>query len=142
MSAHPHNVVWKARFDTTDAVLGLLQPHLREPLLRHMRRGTLDLAADEGAPTQEVLTTVYPPFAFVARGLFDAALYYSLNVLLAATEEMIVVTYVSIVEYERPQPAFYPSGTKNDRTLSGVTRRKRARITTEVVRRVTFDRAV
>jgi hypothetical protein len=122
LRAYPHNVLLEGPADATDAVLDVLRPHMGEPLPRHVRHGALDLpqrntrglilhdvstlTADdqtrlriwlgrEGARTQVVSTTVSPLFAFVARGLFDVALYYRLNVLLlrfphqSRTEEAI-----------------------------------------------------
>ena len=109
LRACPHNVLLEGPVGATDAVPDLLRPHIREPLLRPVRHGALELpqgntrglilqdvstlTADDqtkllnwlghdGARTQVVSTTVSPLFALVVRGLFDVALYYRLNVLL------------------------------------------------------------
>src|SRR4051812_5592152 len=106
---HPHNVLVEGPVDATDTMLDLLQPYIREPLLRRVRHGALDLPrretraliirdvstltagdqkqlltwlGNEGAQTQGVSTTTSPPFALVVQGLFYSALYYRLNVLL------------------------------------------------------------
>ena len=117
LRAHPHNVLLEGPVDATDAALGLLRPHIREPLLRHVPHGALDLPqretrglilrnvstltaddqtkllmwlGDEGAHTQVVSTTDYPLFPLVAHGLFDAALYYRLNVVLLRLGNSVV----------------------------------------------------
>jgi hypothetical protein len=93
----------------TDAVLLLLQPHIREPILWNRPQAPLNLPSGEthalilreaaalsgddqrrllewlggaGAGTQIVSTTERPLFTLVADGLFDRALYYRLNVML------------------------------------------------------------
>src|SRR5262249_31554924 len=102
-----HNVLLEGSEPSTLAVLRLLQPHLPEPVIRK-RRGSLlqlpdgdigalileevsDLSGDEQArllawidsrcQTQIVSTSACPLFARVARGFFDASLYYRLNVI-------------------------------------------------------------
>jgi hypothetical protein len=109
LQAHPHNLLLEGPAAATDAVLLLLQPYLRKPLLRNplhspveLPEGTTgglilrDVAAlsagdqarllawlhGEGFGAQVVSTTERPLFALVALGFFDAALYYCLNVLL------------------------------------------------------------
>ena len=109
LCAYPHNALLEGPVDATDAVLDVLRPHMGEPLLRRVRHGALDLPprstrgfilqdvstltdddqtrlliwlGHEGARTQVVSTTGSPLFVLVARGLFDCALYYRLNVLL------------------------------------------------------------
>jgi Sigma-54 interaction domain len=110
---HPSNLLLEGPAAATDAVLLLLQPHLREPLvsnppdspfeLPETTTGGLilrDVAAlsaceqarllvwlqGEGFGVQVVSTTERPLFALVAQGLFDAALYYRLNVFLLRVE--------------------------------------------------------
>jgi sigma-54-interacting transcriptional regulator len=108
LQAHPHNLLLEGPSAATDAALLLLQPHLRDPLISTPRthplslEGTIgslilrDVAAldacdqarllawlqGEGLGVQVVSTTERPLFALVALGLFDAALYYRLNVFL------------------------------------------------------------
>ena len=107
-AAH-HNVLLEGPGPVMKSVLRLLKPHLREPVVwRHsgvpfelptIEVGTLvlqdvgDLRAEEqtrlyrwlddnSQRTQIVSTTAHPLFALVACGLFDAALYYRLNITL------------------------------------------------------------
>jgi two-component system C4-dicarboxylate transport response regulator DctD len=107
--AHPHNVLLEGPAAATEVALLLLQPHLRDPLVGHplhspfehpegttgslILRDVAALAASDqarllvwlqgaGLGVQVVSTTEQPLFALVAQGLFDAALYYRLNVLL------------------------------------------------------------
>jgi len=109
LQAHPHNLLLEGPAAATDAALLLVQPLLREPLVRHALPSSLELpeattgslilrdvaalsAGDqvrlrawllgEGFGVQVVSTTEGPLFALVALGLFDVALYYRLNVLL------------------------------------------------------------
>lgn len=109
LRAHRHNVLLEGPAVTTDAVLRVLQPHIRGPILWHRPPGPLTfpsgktgalilrdvaaLGADDqarllewldgrGSHTQLVSTTERPLFALVTRALFDAALYYRLNVML------------------------------------------------------------
>jgi sigma54-dependent transcription regulator len=93
---------------STDAVLRLLAPHLRGPVMWKTRGVPFDVpAGDIGAlilqdvdglsaheqsrlltwidarpDAQIISTTAYRLFGLVARGRFDAALYYRLNVIL------------------------------------------------------------
>jgi hypothetical protein len=109
LQAHPHNLLLEGPSAATEAAVLLLQPHLREPLIStpphspfELPEGTIgslilrDVAAldacdqarllawlqGEGFGAQVVSTTERPLFALVALGLFDAALYYRLNVFL------------------------------------------------------------
>jgi len=104
-----HNVLLEGSLSATNAVLRLLQPHMRGPIVSSGPQSPLTLpsggsgglilrdvaglsAADQarllawlGGPgwrTQVVSTTERPVFALVARGLFDETLYYRLNVML------------------------------------------------------------
>ncbi|MGE5242754.1 MAG: hypothetical protein ACM3SQ_00815 [Betaproteobacteria bacterium] len=108
LRAHRHNVLLEGPVAATSTVLRLLQPHMRGPTLWH-RHGPLSLPSGEagaliladvaaldaddqtrllewlvgtGAHTQIVSMTERPLFALVMLGLFDAALYYRLNVVL------------------------------------------------------------
>jgi hypothetical protein len=103
-----HNVLLEGPATSTDPVLRLLAPHLRGPVMWKARGVPFDVpAGDIGAlilqdvdglsaheqsrlltwidarpDAQIVSTTAYRLFALVARGRFDAALYYRLNVIL------------------------------------------------------------
>jgi sigma54-dependent transcription regulator len=103
-----HNVLLEGPEASTDAVLRLLAPHLQGPVIWKARGATFEIPAGDvgalilqdvdGLSTQEqsrlltwidaspdvqiVSTTAYRLFALVARGRFDAALYYRLNVIL------------------------------------------------------------
>ncbi len=103
-----HNVMLEGSEVSTDAVLRLLAPHLRAPVIWKARGtpfaapagdvGALILQDVDGLNTEEqtrlltwvdvrphtqvVSTTAHRLFALVARGCFDAALYYRLNVIL------------------------------------------------------------
>jgi hypothetical protein len=107
-----HNVLLEGPEPSTLAVLQLLEPHLPEPVIRRGRGSPLqlpdghigaliledvsDLSGDEQArllawiggrcQTQIVSTTARPLFARVARGLFDASLYYRLNVIVVEVD--------------------------------------------------------
>lgn len=102
-----HNVLLEGPEASTVAVLRLLQAHLPEPVIRKPQGSPLELpAGDVGtlileevsdlsgeeqtrllawidcrSHTQIVSTTARPLFARVARGFFDASLYYRLNVI-------------------------------------------------------------
>lgn len=105
----PCNVLLEGTVTATDAVLHLLRPHIREPIVRHPPLATLDLAtvetgalilrdaaalseadqrrllawmSDAGSRAQVITTASCPLFPLVETGGFDAALYYRLNVLL------------------------------------------------------------
>ncbi len=95
----------------THALLLLLQPHICKPILWKRPHARLELPGrdagaliledvstlttedqtrllaqfDSGNRTQIVSTSEHPLFTLVARGLFDAALYYRLNVVLLRT---------------------------------------------------------
>jgi hypothetical protein len=104
-----HNVLLEGSLSATNAVLGLLEPHIRGPIVWNgpqtplnlpggelgglILRGVADLSAGDqtrllawlggpGSRTQIVSTTERPLFALVARKLFDETLYYRLNVVL------------------------------------------------------------
>jgi hypothetical protein len=106
---HPHSVLLEGAVAATDAALRLIQPHVRQPTAWRQPRAPLDLpngetrtlvlrdaAAlctadqrrllawmdDRGSRTQIISTSERPLFTLVASGLFDAALYYRLNVVL------------------------------------------------------------
>jgi len=101
----PCNVLLEGTVAATDAVLHLLQPRVREPIVWHRPPATLQLPGgeartlivtevaalnrdeqrtllswmnDAGDP-QIVTTSSCPLFGLVEAGLFDAALYYRLN---------------------------------------------------------------
>ncbi len=102
------NVLLEGTVDAIDAVLHLLQPRIDQPIAWHQppaalqlpggEAGTLilrDTAAlnrdeqrtllawmNEGGGTQVVATSACTLFTLVEAGLFDAALYYRLNVVL------------------------------------------------------------
>jgi hypothetical protein len=109
LRAPPANVLIEGPSAATDDVLLVLRQHLREPLVSNLAHAPLHLpdgsatpiilknvaalTADdqarllvwlqrEGFGAQIISTTERPLFALVAQGLFDAALYYRLNVLL------------------------------------------------------------
>ena len=109
LRAPPTNVLVEGPSRATDDVLLVLRQHLREPLVSDLSHAPLHLpdgattpvilknvealTADdqarllvwlqrEGFGAQVVSTTERPLFALVTQGLFDAALYYRLNVLL------------------------------------------------------------
>jgi hypothetical protein len=102
-----HNVLLEGSEPSTLAVLRLLEPRLPGPVIRRGRGSPLqlpdgdigalileevsDLSGDDQArllawidrrsQTQVVSTTARPLFPRVARGFFDASLYYRLNVI-------------------------------------------------------------
>jgi len=103
------NLLLEGPEEDTDAVLALLKPHLREPILWQRRGAPLELPVgksdtlilqdvaalgpveqrrliawldETGQFTQVVSTTTNALFPLVVDGLFDSALYYRLNVLL------------------------------------------------------------
>jgi hypothetical protein len=109
LRAPPANVLIEGPARATDDVLLVLRQHLREPLVSNLAhaplhlpdeaatpvilRNVAELTADdqarlliwlqrEGFGAQVVSTTERPLYALVKQGLFDAALYYRLNVLL------------------------------------------------------------
>jgi Sigma-54 interaction domain len=109
LRAPPANVLIEGPSAATDDVLLAMQQHLREPLVSDLLHAPLHLpdgattpvilknvaaltANDqarllawlqrEGFGAQVVSTTERPLFGLVTQGLFDAALYYRLNVLL------------------------------------------------------------
>jgi hypothetical protein len=109
LGEHRCNALLEGTATATDAALALWQPHIREPIVRHESPTPLDLPSGEtgtlilsnvatlsrdeqrrlfvwmratGSRTQIISTSARPLFALVEDGLFDAALYYRLNVLL------------------------------------------------------------
>jgi hypothetical protein len=109
LRAPPANVLVEGPSRATDDVLLVLRQHLHEPLVSNLSHAPLQLpdgattpvilkniaalTADDqarllvwlqrdGFGAQVVSTTERPLFALVTQGLFDAALYYRLNVLL------------------------------------------------------------
>ena len=106
---HSCNVLLEGDVTTTDALLRLMHPHLREPIRWHrppvrldlpkgqtgtlIVRGAGALSVDEqrrllmwsrgtGLTTRLISTTPRPLFALVEAGVFDATLYYRLNIML------------------------------------------------------------
>lgn len=106
---YPHNVLVEGPVAATNALVRLLHPHFREPsnstqphrplelpgretgslVLRDVsavdaddQRRLFEWLNDTGAATQIISTSPCPLIALVDAGLFDAALYYRLNVLL------------------------------------------------------------
>jgi hypothetical protein len=109
LSEEPCNALLEGTVAATDAVLHLLQPGIREPIVWHRSPATLQLPSGEaptfilreaaalsrdeqrrllawtgeaGSRTHIITTASTPLFALVEAGVFDAALYYRLNVLL------------------------------------------------------------
>jgi hypothetical protein len=102
------NLLLEGSEELTDAVLLLLKPHLREPILWKRPGAPLELHAckgdtfilqdvatlsadeqrrllkwlDETRQPTVVSTTTIPLFPLVAHGFFDSTLYYRLNVVL------------------------------------------------------------
>jgi sigma-54-interacting transcriptional regulator len=106
---HPHNVLIEGTAAATDALLRLLQAHVGRPIMWHRPDAPLDLPSGDtralilrdaatlsvddqqrlltwidgaGSQTQIISMSERPLFVRVADGLFDAALYYRLNVML------------------------------------------------------------
>jgi hypothetical protein len=104
-----HNVLLEGPSAATEAALGALRPYLRRTIaweqLRHgyalhagpasvlvlrdaaslrqdEQRRLLELLSDRRNPLQVICSTNTSLFPLVARGLFDEALYYRLNVVL------------------------------------------------------------
>jgi hypothetical protein len=105
----PHNVLLEGPVAATDAILRLLRPHIREPIVWAGAHAPLDLPsgntpefvlrdvaaltvpdqrrlrewlAGTGSNTRLISTTERPLFGLVVGRHFDAALYYRLNVML------------------------------------------------------------
>lgn len=103
------NVLIEGDVTATDAVVRLLLPHVREPVVDLRAPGVLNLPVgetrslivrnvaalsmeeqrrlltwmcDAGANAQVITTAASPVFTLVEAGVFDVALYYRLNVLL------------------------------------------------------------
>jgi sigma-54-interacting transcriptional regulator len=109
LSEHRCNALLEGTITATDAALRLWRRHIRQPIVRHEPPAPLDLPSSEtgaliltnvatlsqdeqqrllawmdntGSRTHIISTSARPLFALVAAGLFDAALYYRLNVVL------------------------------------------------------------
>jgi len=111
LCAHRHNVLIEGPVADTHALLLLLQPHIDKPVLWRRPHARLEFSdrdagalilegvstlttedqtrllahVDAGPRRQIVSTSQHPLFTLVARGRFDAALYYRLNVVLLRT---------------------------------------------------------
>lgn len=111
LCAHRHNVLIEGPVAGTHALLLLLQPHMGKPILWKRPHARVEFSGRDAAAliledvstlttedqtrllahldarprTQIVSTSEHPLFTLVARGLFDAALYYRLNVVLLRT---------------------------------------------------------
>jgi hypothetical protein len=110
---HSCNVLLEGTVTATNAVMRLLQPQLGEPIRWHRPHEPLDLSKgqtrtlilrdaaalseddqrrllawsrDTGSGIRIISMTTRPLFALVAAGVFDAALYYRLNVVLLRVE--------------------------------------------------------
>ena len=102
-----HNVMFEGPAQATEGLLRLLEPHLRTPAIWKGVRTPLELPMDEcgalvlqnvssldrreqaallrwldAGRTQVVSTTDHSLLPLIARGVFDEALYYRLNVTL------------------------------------------------------------
>ena len=108
LRARPLNVLIEGPADASDIILSALRMEAREPvcdarvggfhlpgqdaatlvlrdvsaLTRREQMRLLNWVEDEGVATQVISTTAYPLFVLVGRRLFDASLYYRLNVCL------------------------------------------------------------
>ena len=109
LTEQPCNVLLEGSVPATDAFVRLLLPHVREPIVEHRPPATLNLPAgetgalivrdaaalsrddqrrlsawigDAGSGAQIITTASCALFPLVEAGVFDAALYYRLNVLL------------------------------------------------------------
>ncbi len=109
LCAHRLNVVLEGAPSVTEVILRRLRPHMREPTVWHQPRTRLDLPTREvgayvlrdvgalsiddqrrllawmgnaGSRTQIISTAARPVFALVTSRVFDAMLYYRLNVML------------------------------------------------------------
>ena len=108
LRARRHNVLIEGPVAATHTVLRLLQPHIGKPILWKWPQARLELPSceagaliledvstltaedqtqlltrlDGGSHTQIVSTSEQPLFVLVERKLFNAALYYRLNVVL------------------------------------------------------------
>ena len=112
LCAHRHNVLIEGPVAETHAVLRFLQPHIGAPILWKRPDAALELPGreigalilesvatlspedqvrllahfDAGARTQVISTSEHPLYRLVAHNVFDATLYYRLNVVLLRTE--------------------------------------------------------
>lgn len=111
LCAHRHNVLIEGPVAETHALLLLLQPHIGKPVLWRRPHARLEFSGrdagaliledvstlttedqtrllahvDAGPRRQIISTSEHPLFTLVGRGLFHAALYYRLNVVLLRT---------------------------------------------------------
>ena len=111
LCAHRHNVLIEGPVAETHALLLLLQPHIGKPVLWRRPHARLEFSGrdagaliledvstlttadqtrllaqvDAGPRMQIISTSEHPLFPLVARGAFNAALYYRLNVVLLRT---------------------------------------------------------
>src|SRR5215510_8228171 len=107
-----HNVLLEGSEPSTLAVFRLLEPHLPEPVIRKGRGSLLQLPdGDVGALILEEVSDLSGDeqarllFARVARGFFDASLYYRLTVI--------------VVEVERRQDFGFHAGVALDAGFGG-----------------------
>ena len=114
LRAHRHNLLIEGPVTATHAALLLLKPHIGAPIEWKQPQGRFELPSREGGALiledvetltaqdqtellvrldrarshpQIISTTEHSLFALVARGLFDPALYYRLNVVLLRFNE-------------------------------------------------------
>ena len=114
LRAHRHNLLIEGPLTATHAALLLLKPHIGAPIEWKRPQGRFELPSREGGALiledvetltaedqkellarldrakshpQIISTTEHSLFALVARGLFDPALYYRLNVVLLRFNE-------------------------------------------------------
>jgi Sigma-54 interaction domain len=114
LRAHRHNLLMEGPVTATHAALLLLKPHIGAPIVWKQQQGPFELPSREasvliledvetltaedqaellarldGARShlQIISTTEHSLFPLVARGLFDSALYYRLNVVLLRFSE-------------------------------------------------------
>ena len=111
LCAHRHNVLIEGPIAETHTMMRALQPHMAAPILWKRPHAPLELPGceigglilenvttlspedqsrllahfDAGARTQVVSTSEHPLYRLVAYNLFDATLYYRLNVVLLRT---------------------------------------------------------
>jgi hypothetical protein len=111
VSSCQHNAIFQGPEQATEGLLSLLRPYLRTPAVWKRAPAPLELRTHgcgslvlrnvgalgppeqsallrwlDGGQRQVVSTTVRPLFPLVARGLFDAGLYYRLNTTLISLD--------------------------------------------------------
>jgi len=146
LRAHSLNVLLEGTAAATDNMLHLVRPHIRAPLVWHPRQAPLELPTSEtaglilrdvsaltddeqtrlllwlggpGARTHVVSTTEYSLFTLVMHGLFDAALYYRLNVLLLRIGPSRVQSDAHFVRADAGRAARRPAPSALGELLSG-----------------------